>query len=258
MSPVATLLAWRRYGAGPIRVLLLHGFSDSADCWEPFARRHRDLGGMLAVDARGHGRSPLPDGGTGPLRQAADHATVLDQLDVTDPVLVIGHSMGALTALALAVDHPHRVSALILEDPPLTSDQARIRTMPDWLTALRALDTDGRIAAGRDGNPRWTHAELVPWAASKADIDPEFCHRPGDTADPMNELVRWVDCPVLLIAGAPEHGGMLTAADLDTAARFAPSTVTSAIIRTAGHNIRRDDPAAYDDAVRRFLAVHHR
>ena len=89
MTQDATL-AHRRTGSGPLRMLLLHGFSDLGACWDPFINRHRDLGGILAVDARGHGRSPLPAGRIGPRQQAADHAATLRNMEIKRPLIVIG------------------------------------------------------------------------------------------------------------------------------------------------------------------------
>jgi pimeloyl-ACP methyl ester carboxylesterase len=249
-------LAHRRTGAGPLRVLLLHGFSDSAACWDPFINRHRDLGGILAVDAGGHGRSPLPAGRVGPRQQATDHAATLLDMEINRPLIVIGHSMGALTALALAADHPEFVSALILEDPPLDAGNAQIRGVPAWLTELRSLDSARRIARGRSENPAWSHDELLPWAQSKAELDLDFCRRAGDTLDPVTELLPLVTCPLLLVGGSPENGAMLSTHAIDRAGSLATADVSSAIIRTAGHNVRRDNPHAFDAAVRQFLATY--
>src|SRR5215217_8779916 len=69
------------------------------------------------VDARGHGRSDAPEGGYGPAEQAEDLAGVIAGLELNRPV-VLGHSMGAATALVLAGAHPDLPGAILLEDPP--------------------------------------------------------------------------------------------------------------------------------------------
>ena len=164
--------------------------------------------------------------------------------------------MGALTALALAADHPDLVSALILEDPPLDAGSGRIRGVPAWLTELRGLDAAGCIARGRSENPAWSDDEFLPWAQSKADIDLDFCRRSGDSPDPVTELVPLVTCPILLIGGAAEHGAMLSTDAIDRVGGLATAHVSSTIIPTAGHSVRRDDPRAFDAAVRQFLATY--
>jgi pimeloyl-ACP methyl ester carboxylesterase len=231
---------------------LLHGFSDSADCWTPFAARFADAGALLAVDARGHGRSALPAGGAGPRQQADDHAEVLRELG-GEPVVVLGHSMGGLTALALAARYPELVSAVIVEDSPLGPGRVAVRGVPEWLADLRSTDVAGRMAAGRAQNPTWPADELPPWARSKGELDLAFCGRTGDTAEPVTELVPHLRCPILLIAGAPDRGAMLSAAAIADTVRVARAPVTSAVIGTAGHNVRRDDREAFDTVVRRFL-----
>ena len=81
---------WWMAGSSP-DVVLLHGFSDDADCWIPVLPELAGLGGVLAVDARGHGASPLPAGPVGPAPQASDTAAVLEALRPARPAVLIGH-----------------------------------------------------------------------------------------------------------------------------------------------------------------------
>ncbi|KAK6077414.1 alpha/beta hydrolase fold [Seiridium cupressi] len=77
----------------------------------------------VAFDARGHGRSSIPSvSDPGQLRPevTSDDATVLlEHLGITQqtPVIVVGHSLGCLTASLLAVRSPELVKALVLIDP---------------------------------------------------------------------------------------------------------------------------------------------
>lgn len=86
-------------GAGPPILVLLHGLGANATVWEP-VRPILDKhwrGRWIAPDLRGHGRSPFrrPYGfGV----HAADVAALLSQ---DDDVVVAGHSMGGVVAMAL-------------------------------------------------------------------------------------------------------------------------------------------------------------
>jgi pimeloyl-ACP methyl ester carboxylesterase len=54
-------------------------------------------------------------------------ATALDDLDVDEPAVVVGHSLGVLVALRLAAAHPARVSAVVGFGPPLYADREMAR-----------------------------------------------------------------------------------------------------------------------------------
>ena len=102
-------------GEGP-PVLLVHGWScDGADwCYQVPAlvdAGHR----AITVDLRGHGKSSAPEGIYGPRVFADDLAALIDTLD-TGPVVAAGHSMGGATVVALAVEHPAKVRAVVPVD----------------------------------------------------------------------------------------------------------------------------------------------
>jgi pimeloyl-ACP methyl ester carboxylesterase len=102
-------------GEGP-PVVLLHGNMVSLDDFEAsglidrLAQSHR----VIAFDRPGFGHSTRPrDRLWTPATQAALLHAALQHLGVERP-FVVGHSMGTLVALALALDHPHDVSGLAL------------------------------------------------------------------------------------------------------------------------------------------------
>ena len=104
-------IAWREAGTGP-PVLLIHGVGLNADAWEPqivtLSTRRR----VIAVDMPGHGQSDLLPDGAGLADYVAAMAGLIDALEIS-PVPVVGHSMGALIALGLALDHPEKIAALV-------------------------------------------------------------------------------------------------------------------------------------------------
>lgn len=102
-------------GEGP-PVVLIHGNSVSHRDFESsgliarLATRHR----VIAFDRPGFGHSTRPrDRFWTPTAQAALLRAALAQLGVERPV-VVGHSMGSMVALAMALDHPADVSGLVL------------------------------------------------------------------------------------------------------------------------------------------------
>lgn len=94
-------------------VILLHGVGSSASTWNEL-RRH--LGGefrYLAADYRGHGASDAPAGSYSVDDFVADHFRLLDELGIQTAHLV-GFSIGAIFAQAIAVARPERTLSLVL------------------------------------------------------------------------------------------------------------------------------------------------
>lgn len=97
-------------------VVLLHGYSADRVVWTRFARHlvrdHR----VVVPELAGHGASGFAPGlGYSAAAQARRVAAVLDDLDL-DRAHVAGNSMGGFVAATLAVEHPDRVSSLLLSD----------------------------------------------------------------------------------------------------------------------------------------------
>jgi pimeloyl-ACP methyl ester carboxylesterase len=102
-------------GSGP-PLLLVHGWScDGTDwAWQTpalVAAGYR----CIVPDLRGHGRSSVPEDGFTPQGYAADLAAFIAHLGIA-PVVAIGHSMGGATVVALAVEHPETVRAIVPVD----------------------------------------------------------------------------------------------------------------------------------------------
>jgi len=97
--------------------VLLHGIGSGAASWLQVAQGLRQRARVIAWDAPGYGQSaPLPMASPRAGDYAARLASLLDALALERCVLV-GHSLGAMTAAAFAQRHPERVSALVLLSP---------------------------------------------------------------------------------------------------------------------------------------------
>ena len=111
-------------GNGP-PVLLVHGYTCDGQDWAhqvpALAPNYR----VITVDLRGHGHSSAPDAPDTytPKGYAADLAELLDYLDAK-PAIAIGHSMGGATVVALAVEHPEAVRAVVPVDSAYGWDPA--------------------------------------------------------------------------------------------------------------------------------------
>ncbi|MFF2060079.1 alpha/beta fold hydrolase [Rhodococcus qingshengii] len=106
-------VAVRELGAGP-PVLLIHGWSLSHEVWDRQIRVLAESGHrVLAMDLRGHGESDKPLGPYDIGTLASDAAAVLKVAEVDDAV-VVGWSLGAMTALRLGHDAPNLIGKIVL------------------------------------------------------------------------------------------------------------------------------------------------
>lgn len=104
-------------GAGA-PLLLLHGMGAVAATWMPVAEAFSDSYRVVMPDLAGHGLSaPLSGEITFALQLAGLEAVLRDEC--AEPAILVGHSMGGWLACLLTLDHPERVSRLVLVDGPL-------------------------------------------------------------------------------------------------------------------------------------------
>lgn len=99
-------------------VVALHGVMQTHDTVLKPALLERAGYRVISYDARGHGGSEAPAGTDeyGYDRLVEDLVAVMDAFDAS-PALLVGVSMGGLTALRLAVEHPGRVAGLVVVTP---------------------------------------------------------------------------------------------------------------------------------------------
>ena len=112
-------LAVFRFGAVPDQapvVLAVHGITASSYMWLALARALTGRATIVAPDLRGRGASNELPGPHGIESHVADLLACLDQLGVEQPVVVLGHSLGAYITASLAVDHPQRLRHAVLVD----------------------------------------------------------------------------------------------------------------------------------------------
>ena len=95
-------------------VLAIHGVTANHRCWSLLAALLPGVR-IVAPDLRGRGRSSELPGPWGRAVHADDVAALIRAVG-SDPVVVVGHSMGAFVAVALAERHPELVERVWLVD----------------------------------------------------------------------------------------------------------------------------------------------
>jgi pimeloyl-ACP methyl ester carboxylesterase len=153
----------------------------------------------VAIDVRGHGTSAPGSEGVGRIAAAGDLASVLEQLDLHDVVLV-GHSMGGMIIGELCAHHPElvaeRVAALVLMNT-VVSQLVPARMVPAAQTLRRRADE--RAAAGRrmprvvGANDRSLLATRVAFGARPSGAAVEQARRMGEQVDLRYYVPLWAD-----------------------------------------------------------------
>ncbi len=195
---------------GPDAALLLHGLTGSPFELRPVADRLH-AGGLRCVAPvmAGHGGAPSALRGMSWTRWVDEARGHLDALAGARRVLVVGCSMGALVACALAHDAPERVSALALLAPALRlGGLARLAGLLAAPPALRRfLPTVPKLAGSdvRDPEMRRLNPTMrgVPLAA---------VGELRELAAHVDRILPQIHAPALVVAGARDHTVSLSGA----------------------------------------------
>jgi pimeloyl-ACP methyl ester carboxylesterase len=99
-------------------LVLVHGLASSSRYWEPHFETLGQSYRVIAPDLLGFGRSPKPFDGAYTPEQHLAALTAQIERRVDRPVTLVGHSMGSVLALRLAVERPDLVERLLLVSLP--------------------------------------------------------------------------------------------------------------------------------------------
>lgn len=243
-----------RTGGNKSPVVLLHGLMTSGICWTPVARVLEKDYDVIMPDARGHGNSGVPDQGYLYENLAADVVSLIDALDLVNPVLV-GHSMGGMTAAVVASRNPKRLRGLILVDPAfLTMQRQHEVHESDVVDQHRRILRGSREDFLAETRVRRSHRpneiiELLVQARFQTNIRAFEILTPP-TPDYV-QLINTLDIPSLLVIG-----GVGSVVSLEVAAELAGLNQHLKVIQIAecGHGIPYDQPDRLSAVIQTFLS----
>jgi pimeloyl-ACP methyl ester carboxylesterase len=256
-------LSFEEVGDGA-NVVILHGLFGMGRNWAGIAASLADHHRVLSVDLRNHGDSPWVEAMDYPL-MAADVARLIET-ECDGQAAVIGHSMGGKTAMALACEHPERVSRLVVVDiapTPYDHDfMAPITAMQqlDMFDLTRRSQAQTRLATAMgdmamgdflsrnlmrtDGAPGFQWQINIAAITSNLGTLQDFPAYTDDQAFPA---------PTLFISGVdsdyvqPQHQG-----EID---RLFPQA-EMCVIADAGHWVHAEQPEQVSAVLKRFLPPH--
>jgi pimeloyl-ACP methyl ester carboxylesterase len=231
-------------------LLLLHGLGASGLVWQALARRLGPEWAPLAPDLPGHGESD-PAAGYDPESLATATVGLLDALGVAQAP-VVGHSLGALVALALVAQHPDRIPAAVLLDPPLdpqrrNPDVAEVYRLrhepPGALEAYLATGTGSPLAA-RTLAPVFRRAEDAVFQT--------YLDAPAGAPWAWDEAPH-VMAPVLVVQADPAVDGVLGD---EAAAGFVARLPQGRLLYLPGarHAVHASHPEQVARAILEFLS----
>jgi N-formylmaleamate deformylase len=240
-------------------LVLLHGITDSGLCWPRAVKALAGEYDLILPDARGHGQSDKPATGYAPQDHAGDVAGLIRGLALHRPIL-IGHSMGAGVSAMVAALYPDMVGGVILEDPPWrpgndegTPQVARAAAWRKEILDRQAMPGPELIAQQKREQPKWADEEFTDWIVAKQQVSPEVTQSITAARQPWPQVCGKIACPALLITADVTEGAIVTPeVAVEAGKLLRQGRVVH--IAGAGHNIRRDQFAAYMMAVREFLA----
>ncbi|MBO1268612.1 alpha/beta fold hydrolase [Arthrobacter sp. PO-11] len=232
-------------------MLLIAGQATAMDGWGPTAEALSRYHRVIRFDHRGIGASGDGDAGRYSTRLlAADAAAVLDAANV-DAAHVYGHSMGGRIAQWLAIDHPHRVRALILA---ATSGGKLSRAGPTQAAMEALVSGDAARLEPLFFDPEWAlnHPDAVrTFFNSRASAWAKARHfRASRDHDAWGELGS-IQSPTLIL-----HGTDDALTPLPNAVELHRHIRRSTLVKVpgAGHGLHLDHPETIE-WIRQFIAA---
>ncbi|MGO3327732.1 alpha/beta fold hydrolase [Gordonia sp. (in: high G+C Gram-positive bacteria)] len=223
-----------------VPVVLVHGMGGDRTTWRPLASSLRKAGRtVVSFDLRGHGRTgPADSYRLDDFRD--DLARVIDEVGA-ELVDLVGHSLGAHTALRYAISAPDRARRIVLEEiPPMPRDDT---DLADEVTPSATLGERIRGIGAVVANPapflRFDRALGEPVLSAFAVAEPTWwCS------------LQKVTAPTLVISGG--RRSFLPSKHLRDLAYALPAGDFLTI--DAGHSVHRDRGDEFADAVLAHLS----
>lgn len=251
-------------------VIMLHGIRGYAETFASLAAALQPGMRVIAYDQRGRGATDWD-----PVRNYYTDAYVADLEAIVDILQLerfdlLGHSMGGINAIVYAGRHPGRVRRLIIEDAgpgAFEASPGAVRIRAELATTPAGFDTwDDASIFMRNLRPTVPEAArqqrlqsmLKPhpdggftWRYDHAGIAATRLHPDRARVVDLTAYVAAIACPTLVV-----RGGRSDYLQPDMVARMLAlnPALTAREIADAGHYVHDDQPVAFSDAVRTFLA----
>lgn len=277
-----------RKAPAPVTVVFSHGYCLNQDSWHFQRAALRGVVRTVHWDQRSHGRSgrgvaQVQDGVPVDIEQLGrDLKAVIDAAVPEGPIVLVGHSMGGMTVMALADQYPElirdRVVAVALVGTssgklgevnfglPVAGVNAVRRVLPGVLKALgqqAALVEKGRRAtadlfagiikrysfASREVDPAIVRFAERMIEGTPIDVVAEY-YPAFNNHDKTEALVHFLDLPVLVLAGV---GDLVTPSEHSEAIADLLPDAELVLVPDAGHLVMLEHPEVVTDRLADLL-----
>ena len=251
--------------------LFIHGITDRHETWSEVAGGIRRGASAIAPDLRGHSRSGRTNGNYHFTDYPQDLISLIES-GADLPVHIVGHSLGAIVAVQVAVQRPDLVNSLVLEDPPFYFQQV-VADNPKRADNFRrnarlagsGLTLEGIAAVIREFAPDLpedsiqasahalfvTDAPVIKHALDLiTDSSPEWINR-------VESVLTEIRCPTLLLQGSYELEerrplSVMRPQDADQTVALIPDCKRE-FWSDWGHLLHNSDPQRFIAQVTRFI-----
>jgi pimeloyl-ACP methyl ester carboxylesterase len=243
------------WGDAPPDLVLLHGGAQNAHTWDTVALAlDRPL---VAIDLPSHGHSDhREDGPFGPVQNAVDVAVAIREL-APEAGMVVGMSLGGLTAIALTARAPDLVRRLTLVDVTPGVDRDKAAPIAQFIAGPESFESfDEILARTIEFNPTRTESSLRRGVLHNA-VQREDgrwvwrYQRPGlapgsdlETRDMPDFSTLWDDVDKIAVPLMIARGADSSVVDDDDVAELVrrQPKVRVEVVEGAGHSIQGDRP----------------
>jgi pimeloyl-ACP methyl ester carboxylesterase len=246
-------------------LLLLHGVTER---WQTFSLLMPHLTGkwqVYTLDLRGHGKS----GRVAKSYRIVDYAQDIicfTESQISQPTVILGHSIGALVAIYVAAHQPKLVKSIILVDPPLHLQRIPLKDIPNgpyesFRQIVEIIRTNrspqaieqSLVQLFPEGKPEAHRARAEVLSQLDPDTLTTLLENQILAGLDLDMLLMQVKCSTLLIQGDPELGAALFNEDVNRALALLRHGERVSISE-GGHMLHHSHPDAIANVINDFCS----